>query len=393
MRNIEIIANICPKKDTPVKDYAFEAVEDVRRLHKGVKGYAPTQLVSLKKFAKECGIKGMLVKDESTRFNEQAFKPLGGIYAIFRVICQELGLDYHTTTLGELLQEPFHSKITKMVFITTTDGNHGRGVSWASSILGSKSYVFMPKGTVEVRAEKIRKAGNATVTITEMLYDDCVKYTAKLARENGWHLIQDTSWDGYEEVPHWIMLGYTTMAYEAILQMKEMGFEQPTHVFLQAGVGSMAGAVAACMKATFGDKCPIISMVEPTEVACMYESMRKGDGRPYTSHGSNFTIMAGLNCATPCNLAWKLIRDYSQFAITMSDDITEQGMRTLAKNGIISGESGASTSGLVDVILHDPSFSKAKELLGINQDSVILVFSTEGDTDPENYKRIIDNKQ
>lgn len=399
MRQIQIIKNNCPRQHTDVGAYAFSCTENVRKLHESIPSYKPTVLVELKDYARKSGIKAMLVKDESTRFGEQAFKPLGGVYAMFRVICNELGLDYRLTSLGQLLNDrQYKEAISRMTFITTTDGNHGRGVSWASGIFGARSYVFMPRGTVAIRAENIRKAGNAKVEITDMLYDDCVKYTAKLARDNGWHLIQDTSWPGYEEIPSWVMLGYTTMVYEALAQMKALGYDRPTHVFVQAGVGSMAGSVAASLKATYGDNMPIVSCVEPIEVACIFESMKAKDGKPRTSTGNNTTIMAGLNCATPCGIAWSYLRDYSKYAFAVSDDITKEGMRLLAHpNGndpkVISGESGAVTTGLVNALLNNPEYKDMKDRLGINKESVILVFSTEGDTDPENYKRIIEESK
>lgn len=395
MGKIQIIKNNCHRQHTNVDAYAYESTENVRKLHESIPSYKPTALANLKDFAQKSGIKAMLVKDESTRFGEQAFKPLGGVYAIFRVICDQLGLNYRLTSLSQLLKDrQYKEAISKMTFITTTDGNHGRGVSWASGLFGAKSYVFMPKGTVPVRAENVRKAGNAKVKITNMLYDDCVKYTAKLARDNGWHLIQDTSWQGYEEIPSWIMLGYTTMVYEALRQMKSLGYDRPTHVFVQAGVGSMAGTVSAALKAIYGDNIPVISCVEPTEVACIYESMKATDGKPHTSTGNNTTIMAGLNCATPCGIAWDFLRDYSDYAFAVSDDITKDGMRLLAyPNGndpnVVSGESGAVTTGLVNTLLNDPEYEEMKRELSINEDSVILVFSTEGDTDPVNYNAII----
>lgn len=389
MEQIELVRNTCPRFDTDLSAYARTSCTTVRKFHESIPGYAPTRLVSLGDYAQRAGIRGMLVKDESSRFGLKAFKPLGGIYAMFRVICEELGLDYRLTTLSQLLQEPFRSEIAKMTFITTTDGNHGKGVSWASGIFGSHCYVYMPRGTVEVRAQAIRDAGNAEVTITDMVYDDCVRYTADLARKKGWHLIQDTSWPGYETVPVWIMLGYTTMVYEAIDQMQAMGFDHPTHVFLQAGVGSMAGTVIAALKATFGDRMPIVATVEPTEVACFYESMAIGDGEPHTSTGSNQTIMAGLNCATPCGLAWNFARDYAAFAIRCSDDVTRHGMRFLARHGIVSGESGAVASGLADLLLTDERFSSLRQKLYIDSNSVFLVISTEGDTDPEDYQKVV----
>ena len=170
-------------------------------------------------------------------------------------------------------------------------------------------------------------------------------------------------------------------------------YDRPTHVFLQAGVGSMAGAVAAAMKATYGDDLPVICSVEPTQVACIYKSMKAGDGKPHTSTGNNTTIMAGLNCATPCGLAWDYLRDYAEFAFSVPDEITKSGMRLLAHPQgndpkVVSGESGAVTTGLVNALLNNPEYKNMKDELGLNENSVVLVFSTEGNTDPDNYKAI-----
>lgn len=395
MPQIEWINYGGPRRQTDTGAYAYDSTGNVRRLHESLPAYHPTALSNLQSFAHRRGLGAVLLKDESTRFGQQAFKPLGGVYAIFRVICRELGLDYRLTPPLELIHNPeYQEAIRRMTFITTTDGNHGRGVSWASGIFGSRSYVYMPRGTVEVRAENIRRAGNAHVEITDLLYDDCVKMTARMAIDNGWHLIQDTSWPGYEEIPTWIMLGYTTMVYEALSQMKTLGYGRPTHVLLQSGVGSMAGAVCATMRETFGDACPRLISVEPTEVACIYESMKAADGKAHTSHGTNRTIMAGLNCATPCGIAWDFLRDYGEGAFRVDDDVTRLGMRRLAHPyegdpTVVSGESGAVTFGLLDALTAWPEYADIRRALGLDHDAVVLLFSTEGDTDPENYRRIV----
>ena len=366
--------------------FSKEASSSVRRFHESLDCYAPTPLVELKALAEKLGIKSICVKDESKRFGLKAFKGLGGSYVVFRVVCSELGLDPEKTTMNDLKSEKYKDKISKMVFITATDGNHGKGVSWASGLLGCKSYVFMPKGSVEARAQAIRDAGLAEVTITDMGYDDTVRYASSIAEKNGWHLVQDTSWDGYETVPLWIAQGYTTMVYEALEQMNEA----PTHVFLQAGVGSMAGCVLAGLRCTYGMDKPVVSIVEPTECACIFESARAGDGKPHPATGSEQTIMAGLNCAEPCELVWPILRDQADFYFACPDTVTIEGMRQLARpeNGdtdIVSGESGAVTAGLASLILGDTKLEVFRDLLGLNKDSVILVFSTEGDTDPEGY--------
>lgn len=374
--------------------YSYEKTAPVRRCHESLEAYAVTPLVSLSGLASKGGVKAVFVKDESHRFGLKAFKGLGGTYAMYRMICKELGLDPAETGFADLLKEPHASKIRDLVFITTTDGNHGKGVSWAAKLFGCKAYVFMPVGTVEVRAQAIRDAGNAEVTITDMPYDACVNYTAVLAEENGWLLIQDTSWDGYEDVPLWIMQGYTTLFSECMMQLKEAGYSGPTHIFLQAGVGAMAGAVAGAAMSALSDAGPVISTVEPKEVACFYESALCGDGKPHAATGTQKTIMAGLNCASPCTLAWDVIKHCASYAFACNDAVTEHGMRLLADpatgdSPVVAGESGAVTTGLLDHLLNDPKYAELRQEMELNENAVVLLINTEGDTDPDNYQKVL----
>ena len=355
--------------------YSWGATENVRRVHRLIPGHGETALQALPDLARQLGVRAVFLKDESTRFGLKAFKGLGGIYAMFRIICRELGLDAGKATPETLRLH--RRKISEMTFITTTDGNHGKGVSWAAGQFGCRSFVYMPRGTVEVRAEAIRQAGNATVTITELTYDDCVARTAQLAAENGWFLIQDTAWDGYEEIPEWIMQGYTTLLFEAAAQMETA----PTHLFLQAGVGSMAAAVAAAACEQWGRL--RIYTVEPSEAACFHDSFAQKDGQPHPAAGSGITEMAGLNCAVPCKTAWELLSGLCEGAFSCTDDVTEEGIRFLAgqRPAIIAGESGAVTTGLMRKL--------TDQRIGLTPDSVILLINTEGDTDPENWRRIV----
>ena len=373
---IKIIQNKNRGGQVDTSAYSFAATENIRKLHTSLKVYNETPLIELKNFK---GVRSIFIKDESQRFGLKAFKGLGGIWAIYKVISDELNLN--NPTLDEIFSH--RDELDKMTFITTTDGNHGKGVSWAAKIFGCKSYVFMPCGTVEVRAQAIRDAGSATVEITNLNYDDCVKFTAQLAEKNNWHLIQDTSWAGYEEIPAQIMLGYSTLAYEAL---RQMNYQRPTHIFLQAGVGSMAGAIAAVFAENFKDNSPRVTIVEPTEVACFYETMKIGDGKIYSATGNGQTMMAGLNCATPCELAWKILRRYAADAATISDDVAAEAMRVLAEHKIISGESGCAGFALLNAALDDKNLRQALEL---DANSIIFVINTEGDTDPENYNSIL----
>ena len=361
---------------------------DVIRFHKSMPSYAPSPLVSLKERAMLGHIKGIYCKDESHRFGLKAFKGLGGSYAMFRILCEKLGLDYKSTDYRDFQKEDIRKQCANYHFVTTTDGNHGKGVSWAAKLFGCNATVFMPKGSVEARRVAIENAGNATAEITEFNYDQAVDYSWNLAQQNGWILIQDTSWDGYEQYPEWIIDGYLTLAAEAV---EQLGKTVPTHVFLQAGVGAMAGGILEFFLSCYREEPPIMTVVEPTEAACIYHSVKARDGACHSIEGNPVTIMAGLNCGTPCGVTWPAIRDKSSFFCACNDILTMEGMRAYANpigndKAIIAGESGAVTFGLVNRIIQDEAL---RDLFNISDDSVILLINTEGDTDPEGYRNIV----
>lgn len=399
IKNIHAVKMVRNPHDTGATDTGFLSrgeTAPARHFHESLKLYEPTPLVELSALAGRGGVRSILVKDESKRFGLNAFKGLGGSYALFRAVCQKLGLDYQTMTLEQLKAAEYREKLASMEFVTTTDGNHGRGVSWAAGMLGCKAHVFMPRGSVEARAQAIRDAGSAEVTITNLCYDDAVRYAARMAEEHGWFLVQDTAWEGYEEVPAWIIQGYTTMVYEALEQMAVLGYQRPTHVFLQAGVGAMAGGVLGALKCTYGNNLPSISIVEPDQVACIFESAHRHDGKPHAAVGSGSTIMAGLNCGEPCRITWPILRDYPDFYFACPDTVAARGMRMLAAplegdRPIISGESGAVSAGLVSLLLHDPEYAGIRQRMRLDEHAVILLINTEGNTDPENYFDVVYN--
>ena len=361
---------------------------DAVRFHKSLPGYAPAPLIVLREQAAAIGISGIYCKDESHRFGLNAFKGLGGSYAMFRILCEKLGLDYKNVDYRYFQKEEVRKQCAKIHFVTATDGNHGKGVSWAAKLFGCSATVFMPKGSVEARRVAIEEAGNASAEITDFNYDQAVDHSWNLALKNGWILIQDTAWDGYEQYPEWIIDGYLTLAAETVEQLGQI---IPTHVFLQAGVGAMAGGVMEFLHSCCREKPPTITIVEPVEAACIYQSVKAGDGQVHTLEGNPSTIMAGLNCGTPCRVTWPAIRDKAAFFCACDDTITEEGMRAYANpigsdKAIVAGESGAVTYGLVNRILQDETL---RNLFRINADSRILLINTEGDTDPEGYQRIV----
>ncbi len=244
--------------------------------------------------------------------------------------------------------------IQDLTCITATDGNHGRAVAWAARQLGCRAVVYMPKGSAGVRLESIRSLG-AEAEIIDGNYDDAVRLAADRARENGWLLLQDTAGPDYEDIPIRIMQGYLTLFEEAF---EQMGGVMPSHVFIQCGVGSLAGSLQAYLVEKFGPQRPLLTIVEPTKAACYYQSIIAGDGQPRKVEGDLDTIMAGLACGEPNKISWNIIRDFADGFVACPDGVTIRGMRVLGNplkgdDRVISGESGAVTLGLV--VQHPPA--------------------------------------
>ncbi|MBS4212363.1 diaminopropionate ammonia-lyase [Neobacillus rhizophilus] len=370
-----------------------EVVEKVRNFHKSFPEYEVTPLHSLDKLSKQLGVSHIWVKDESYRFGLNAFKVLAGSYAIGKYLAEKLNVDISELSFEKLRSKEVKEKLGSITFITATDGNHGRGIAWAANQLGQKSVVLMPKGSSEIRLNNIRKEG-AEASITDLNYDDTVRLASQKAEENGWVLVQDTAWDGYEKIPTWIMQGYGTILDEAVEQITEAGQDRPTHVFLQAGVGSFAGSMLGYLEERFGEERPITVIVEPDKADCLYQSINVGDGKPHSVTGALDTIMAGLACGEPSTTSWGVLKDYAEIFVSCPDHVTARGMRILANPlgrdpQIVSGESGAVGLGLVCLVADNLALNDMKETLNLNQDSKILIISTEGDTDPDHYRKVV----
>ena len=241
------------KPDANINFMNLEHSKKVQTFHSTFPIYSKTPLVEFSNTAKELGLGTIYIKDESYRFGLNAFKVLGGSYAIGNYIAKKLGKEIEDVTYAELISEDARKKLGELTFVTATDGNHGRGVAWVANMLKQKSVVYMPKGSSLERLENI-KAEGADASITDLNYDGAVRLADSMAKEKGWVVVQDTAWEGYEEIPMWIMQGYGTMGYEAYTQFKE----KPTHIFLQAGVGAMSGAVTAYLRNVYGNDVKII---------------------------------------------------------------------------------------------------------------------------------------
>ncbi|WP_308664230.1 diaminopropionate ammonia-lyase [uncultured Acidaminococcus sp.] len=369
--------------------FTRQAAETAWNFHRTIPGYVPTPLVDLKGLAEHLGLEAFYVKDESFRFGLNAFKGLGGSFCVAQVLGEKLGIPITEMTFA-LLQDPaVHAKIKDLCFVTATDGNHGRGIAWTAHCLGVKSRVFMPKGSSRERLENIRALGS-DACITEFNYDDTVRHAARVAEETGGVLVQDTAWEGYETIPGWIMEGYTTLALEAAEALSQ----PPTHIFLQAGVGAMSGALAGFFADYYGSRKPVITIVEPNRADCIFRTAAAGDGKLHTVTGALDTIMAGLACGEPCTLGWGELAAHAEHFASVPDWAAAQGMRILGApvpgdSRVISGESGAVTSGFVCELYRNKELEPLKKELGLDKDSRVLCISTEGATDRESYRRIV----
>ena len=395
MEKILWALNKMPKSDDkclPVM--SLENIKQAREFHKSFPQYTITPLAKLDGMAEGLGLGGLFVKDESYRFGLNAFKVLGGSFAMARYIASEMGRDVSEMTYDYLTSEKFREEFGQATFFTATDGNHGRGVAWAANKLGQKAVVHMPKGSTQTRFDNIAKEG-ASVTIEELNYDDCVRLAAKEAAETPHGVIvQDTAWDGYEEIPSWIMQGYGSMAGEAAEQLREGSVNRPTHVFVQAGVGSLAGAVVGYFTNLYPENPPKFVVMEAGAAACLYKGAVAGDGEPRIVGGDLQTIMAGLACGEPNIIGWDILRNHVSAFVSCPDWVAAKGMRMLAAPvkgdpKVISGESGAVGMGVISTIMQDDEYKELRDALELNRDSKVLMFSTEGDTDPDKYKKIV----
>ena len=383
---IKWVKNIIPDGASVRDDImSVENVERARAFHRTFRQYEETPLTALNARAEKLRLGGLWVKDESSRFGLNAFKVLGCSYAMGCLMADRMGIERQDASYDVLKAA---AKSGDATFYTATDGNHGRAVAWTARELSQKARVFMPEGTSRERFDNVRAEG-AEVTVEPFNYDRCVeKAERECRRDMKGVLVQDTAWEGYEEIPALIMQGYGTMAAEAAEQLGSL----PTHIFLQAGVGSMAAAVTGYFANL--DTPPVITVVEPNAAECLYRSAVAG--KREAVDGELDTIMAGLACGEVSTLAWEILRAHADFFVSVPDSIAAEGMRLLAKpydgdGTVVSGESGAVCVGLVEELMTDESLSELRRELGLDQNSRVLCFSTEGATDRKRWEEIVFN--
>ena len=386
--------NEVPKSDDKhLELMSEENVKKANEFHRSFPQYSVTPLQNLSSLAKYLGVKNIFCKDESYRFGLNAFKVLGGSYAIGKYLSKKLNRDMKDLPFNVLISDEVKKQLGDVTFVTATDGNHGRGVAWMAARLRQKSVVYMPKGSAQMRFDAIAKEG-ADVSITDLNYDDAVRLANKGAQDHGWIMVQDTAWDGYEEIPSWIMQGYGSMAGEAAEQLREVEVNRPTHVFVQAGVGSLAGGVVGYFANLYPNNPPKFIVMEAGAADCLYKGAEAGDGEPRIVGGDLQTIMAGLACGEPNTIGWDILRNHVSAFISCPDWVSAKGMRMLAAPvkgdpSVTSGESGAVGMGVISSIMTDDAYKELREALELDNSSQVLMFSTEGDTDPDKYKKIV----
>ncbi|MEM7210731.1 MAG: diaminopropionate ammonia-lyase [Pseudomonadota bacterium] len=342
-------------------------------------GYAPTPLHDLTGLAEEIGVAAIHYKDEANRFGLGSFKALGGAYAVARLLAKKIGCP-----LSEIVDGKHPDTVGQVTVCCATDGNHGRSVAWGAQRFGCRCVIFIHAHVSEGRKTAIEAYG-AEVRRCDGNYDDSVREAQDTATREGWFVVSDTSYPGYMEIPRDVMQGYEVMASEAFDRLET----KPTHMFLQTGVGGMAAAIAACAKRRWGAERPRVVLVDPDQSACWVDTYAAGE--PTTVHGDLDTLMAGLACGEISALAWEILQDHAEAAMAVTDQSAIEMMRRLAcppasDPHVVAGESAvAGLAGLAAALESD----EMRSALGLNADSRVLVFGTEGDTDPDLYTELV----
>ncbi|MGB3029240.1 MAG: diaminopropionate ammonia-lyase [Candidatus Microthrix parvicella] len=345
----------------------------------------PTPLHRLDGLADELGVGSVFVKDEGYRLGLGSFKALGGSYVVTRLVLEEAARRLgHPVDVGDLQTDAVRAVAATMTFACATDGNHGRSVAQGAQLVGAEAAIFMHGGVSDRRVAAIERFG-ARIIRVDGSYDDSIIEAARVAEAEGWTVLSDTSWPGYEAIPALVSQGYTVLVRESLDAMTK----PPTHVLVQAGVGGFAAAVAGHLAAVLGADRPHVIVVEPERAACLFAS--NAAGGIVTVPGAEPTVMAMLECYQPSPLAWRVLERVADGFLTLSEDESPAAMRRLAQPAagdppIVAGESGvAGLAGLVQLTA-DPELRRQT---GLDDHAIVLVINTEGATDPELYTTLV----
>ena len=351
------------------------------RFHRRLPGYEETPLVDATDLADSLGVGKVFVKDESSRLGLPAFKILGASWAVYRALEERVGndgfRDWETIDDLKAKLEP----LRPLTLVAATDGNHGRAVARVARLLGLGAKIFVPRDMAPARREAIAGEG-AEVVVVDGTYDDAVEISA----EAEGFLISDTSWPGYERIPSWVIEGYSTMLWEIEDEIERRDEQGPDLVVVQVGVGAFAAAVARHFRSQDAPRHPKLVAVEPTRADCLFRSV--SSGHLVTVPGPHDSIMAGLNCGRPSLVAWPTLRRSIDLLVCVDDEPVREAMRLGADSGIVSGETGASGLGGLLALLRAEEGEEARLGLGVSGETRVLVFNSEGATDPDAYRRV-----
>ncbi len=351
-------------------------------------GYAPTPLHRLPGLAARLGLAELRYKDEGGRFGLKSFKALGGAYAVFRLLKAKIEARdaARPVTSARVIAGDWRDIVSQVTVTCATDGNHGRSVAWGAQLFGCRCVIYIHQGVSEGRRAAIARYGAEVIRVAGN-YDDSVRHAAAQAQQNGWTVVSDTTYEGYRDIPVDVMHGYGVMAREIARQYE--GAEPPTHVFVQAGVGALAASVCASFWLDWGERRPALVVVEPDHADCFFQSALAG--RPVAVEGDLDTVMAGLACGEVSPLAWEIVRAGANAFVVIDDRFALDGVRAFAgpvqgDPAIVSGETGA--AGLAALLAALPH-AETRSALGLDAGSRVLLVGSEGDTDPEIYRRIV----
>ncbi|RDE07817.1 diaminopropionate ammonia-lyase [Pelagibacterium lacus] len=359
--------------------------EEVERFLTYRENHRPTPLVALPGLASELEIGALHLKDESQRLGLGSFKALGGSYAVIRLALAAAAARLGRPVDISELSSPDVRAVTSTLFVAcATDGNHGRSVALGAQMVGARAVIFLHAGVSSQREQSIAALG-AEIVRVDGNYDFSVAEASRVSAENGWTVVSDTSWPGYEEIPGLVMQGYT-----ALLQEARRALDQPpTHVFIQSGVGGIAAAMAGYLSLVHGAHRPFLVVVDPERAACLFESARAG--RLVKVAPTAPTVMAMLECFEPSLVAWRILSRAADAFMTVGEDDAVRTMNRLARPqgedpAIVAGESGGAGLAGVMRVAADP---RLRALVGLTAQSRVLVVNTEGATDPGLYEKLV----
>ena len=379
------------------KPFAHKAVQEVLPTEGFVtaieeitqwEGYTQTPLFNLQELAASLALDKLMYKDEGLRFGLGSFKALGGSYAVLRVLQQQISnlLD-RKVSLRDIRLGKYSKEAAEITMVSATDGNHGRSLAWGCQRFGVPCKIYIHAKVSEERSSAMRNFGAEVIRINGT-YDDSVEFARIAADKNKWIVVSDTSWPGYFETPRDVMLGYGVLTSE----INEELTRAPTHIFLQSACGGFAASVASALRHFWGDQTPRVVIVESELAACLFECAKAN--KLTSVRIKEETIMAGLSCGEPSDMAWEVLSEEASDFITIPDNIVPPTVRLLAcpegNDPVIkAGESAVAGLAVLVCASKQPGL---REKLGLDKNSRVLLIGTEGVTDAEIFARIMEGE-